>query len=84
MTIDLEEYSALKRKAEKLRSQADRAQGALEHHMKRLRDEFDCNSIEEAEEALEELKKEEEKIAEKYGKALEKFKKEWGDKLKNV
>ena len=77
MSIDIQEYTNLKKRADSLKSQADRAQGALEQHMKKLKEEFNCESIAEAEELLNQLKDEQKKIEVSYNKALGEFKEKW-------
>ncbi len=79
--IDLDEYQTLKRKAEKAKSDVARAEGALEQQMKSLKDEFDCESIEDAEKMLKDLEKKESVAETKYNKELEEFKNKWEDKL---
>ena len=81
VAIDLDEFNRLKSKAENLKVQAERAQGALEQNMKQLQEEFECESVEEARVLLEELAEEKEKIEASYEKALDTFKVTWGDKL---
>lgn len=81
MTIDIDEYQALKRKAEKSKSDVARAEGALEQQMKKLKDDFDCESIEDAEYLLDTLEKEEEKAEQQYEKELAIFNEKWGDQL---
>jgi hypothetical protein len=81
MPIDLIEYNRLKRRAEELRSQADKAQGGLEQHMRKLKTEFNCDSVEQAEKILEELKSEQNELETSYTKALAEFKKKWKDQL---
>ena len=77
----IEDLEKLKEKAEEIRQQRDRAQGRLEETEKRLREEFQVNSIDEAEELLEKLEKEEKQAETEFEKALEEFNEKWGDQL---
>ncbi len=79
--IDLNEYQALQRKSEKSKSDVARAEGALEQQMKKLKNDFGCESIEDAEYLLGTLEKQEEKAERQYEKELDSFKEKWGDQL---
>lgn len=81
MVISVEEYQQLKKRAEKARADADRAQGALEQQLQKLENEFDCRTIEEAEELLGKLQKEEQEAEQSYQKELEVFEEKWGEQL---
>lgn len=81
MSIDLDEYQSLKRKSEKAKADFARAEGALGQQMKKLKDDFDCASVEAAEKLLKSLEKEEEKAEQKYNEELESFKEKWGEEL---
>ena len=79
--IDEQEYKKLKRLAEEAQSDKDRATGQLEAAMQRLRDEFECDSLEEAEALQKRLDKEAAKTEKEYDAAREAFKVEWGEKI---
>ncbi len=81
MTIDLNEYQTLQRKSEKSKSDVARAEGALEQQMKKLKNDFGCESIEDAESLLGTLEEQEEKAERQYEKELDIFKEKWGDQL---
>lgn len=81
MTIDLEKYQVLKQKAEKSKSDVARAEGALEQQMKKLKDDFNCETITESEVLLRELEKAEKQAEQKYEKELTIFNEKWGDQL---
>lgn len=81
MTIDLDEFKRLQEKVEAAKSRAERAKGQFDQLMERLKDEFDCSSIEEAEELIEQKKKERSKAEKSYRAALDKFEKDYGDKI---
>jgi uncharacterized protein YukE len=81
--MNLKEITELKEKVENAQRQADEARGEIKAAEKQLKDEFDCNSVEEAEKLLKKWQKkleadeqtlEEEKEAyeEKYKDALNK------------
>ena len=74
---DLKDYLQLKKEAEEAQQQADKAEGALEGVMKRLKDEFGCKSLESAEKKLKELEKIEKKAKKDFAAAVEKFEEDW-------
>jgi predicted nucleic acid-binding Zn-ribbon protein len=81
MTIDINEFNHLRQKVQKLQRDADKAEGALNEQLKHLKEEFDCDSIEEAEAYLVELEKKVAAAEKIYRKELKEFRKQWGDKL---
>lgn len=80
MFDDLQE---LKRKVEGLQREHDRAAGARDQLMKRLKAEFGCSTLEEAEALLERLQVEEREAARKYTARKKKFEKEFGPVLRS-
>ena len=84
MSINLQEYSALKEKTEHLQREADKAAGVLESTMAKLKEDFDCDTLEEAEELLSKLDEEAGAAGVKYTKELKKFKDEFGELLNGV
>ena len=82
--MDLPEYEKLKRKADRLKAEAERAAGALEQTMARLKEEFDCDTLADAEELLAVKKQEEAKAKKGYESELGAFKEEWGEQLERV
>lgn len=80
--MSLSEYRARKRAVEKLRREADQSAGALDELLRRLKEEFDCASVEEARKELLRLSKEGQKLEAKYGKAWREFEEKWGEQLK--
>ena len=79
--MELKEYNRLKGKVDDLRAAADRAAGALEQQMDRLYREFECRSLEEAEELLDKLEQEEAVAKHRYEEELKAFQEQWGEKL---
>ncbi len=79
--MDLKKFQRLKEKAEALRTEAEQAKGALNQLMTKLNEEYDCQSIEDAEKLLEKYEKEVKKAEEDYDKELISFEEEWGEKL---
>ena len=73
----LQDYLRLKDEVEQAQKQADRSAGALEQSLKRLKDEFDCSSLKEAESMLKTLKKQEQKHRQDFEEALAEFEEEW-------
>ena len=84
MTDLLDRYQKMKRKADELRREADRAEGALEQLMEKLKEDFDCDTLEEAEQLSKRLEKEAKEAEEQFDVAVEEFEEEWGDELENA
>ena len=78
MAIDLEKYTKLKARAEKAKSDVNRAEGVLEEQKKKLKSEFNVETIEEAEKLLETLGKERKEAEEKYNAEFAAFETKWG------
>jgi multidrug resistance efflux pump len=78
---DLERYQKMKQRAADLRREADRAEGALEQVMKKLKDDFGCKTLKEAEQLQEKLTVEVEEADEKFGALLKDFEDKWGHLL---
>lgn len=81
MTIDVAEYTSLKEKVDRLRTKADKAKGAFDASLKRLKDEFGCGSLDEARDKLDELKQEQAEAGCQYVEAMDQFKEKWGEVL---
>ncbi len=79
MTID--ELLKLRKQAESLRQQADRADGAKVQILRELKEKFKVGSAKEAKELLKELEKEETAAEKEYQRKLGDFEKEWKDRL---
>ena len=74
-------FLKLKEKVEQAQQRADKAEGALSQIMKRLKDEFDCSTLKEAESKLKTLQKKEEALKEKFETAKEDFEEKWDERL---
>lgn len=77
----IKQLEQLKTKVQEMEVEYNRAQGRLEETEKRMKDEFEVGSIEEAKQLLQELQKKEEKAEADFEKALEKFHEKWGEQL---
>jgi hypothetical protein len=77
----LDDFDRMKREEAKLRSQVDKAKGALQQILKRLKEEFGCETVEEGEKLLKKLTAERDAKAEKYLAERKRFKSKWKDKL---
>ena len=78
---NLNDFTMLKTKAEKLQREASRAEGALEADMKRLKSEFGCSSLKEADAKLIEMREEEDRAKAAFDELFAKFEKDWADDL---
>ena len=77
----LKNLEELKARAEKMRQQADRAQGALEQTKKQLKEEFEVDSVEEAEKLLKKMETKERQAKEEFETAQTAFMEKWGEEL---
>ncbi len=72
-------FRELKQAHENARTEAERAEGALIQVMSQLKQEFDCDSLVEAQEKLNRLKKQQDREARELDKAVADYEKAWGD-----
>lgn len=77
--IDDIEFKQLKRKADQARQTRDRAAGQLDGVMARLKDEFNCGTLAEAEKKLTALTKKAGQAERKYNTAVEEFEEAWAN-----
>lgn len=75
--IDEEKFRQLKRKAEEAQTAKDRATGQLQSVQKRLKDEFGCSSLKEAEAKAEKLDEEAKAAEEEFESAVQDFEEKW-------
>ena len=75
--ITEESYKRLKREVEEAKSEASRAQGALDQLLTRLKEEFECDTLEAAKKALAELGRKKEEAQEKFEKAMKSYQEKW-------
>ena len=73
--------SALERKAAKLEAKINQLQGQRKLLMSNLKKEFDCESIEDAEELLDELESEFNDLRSELSKGIKAFEKKWEAEL---
>jgi septation ring formation regulator EzrA len=77
----LERFQQLKQKSDSLQQQISRAEGALEQHLSRLRQEHDCNSIKEARTKLRSLEEKAATAEEQFAQAADEFETKWAEVL---
>jgi len=80
----LETYQKLKKRAELLKSEISKAEGAYENVMQQIKEQFDCDDLEQAETLAEQLKKQAEEAEQKYNAALDAFNAKWEKKFDSV
>ena len=78
---NLDKLTKLKKKAEAAQREADKAQGALEQILSQLKEEFKCDSLEDAEYLLATLHDQERLTLEAFDEAMTEFEKRYGDKI---
>lgn len=78
MTIlTLDDYPELKRRSAELAKEAERAAGRYDELMARLKKEYGCSTIKQAQKLLEQIKDEEQEALRSWNAALKKLKKDW-------
>ena len=70
-------FRELKAEIEIVREESQRAQGALDQLMGRLKEEFDCSTLKEAKKELEKLTTERDKAEKEFEKALAAYETKW-------
>ncbi len=78
---DLKKLTKIKDQVTDLKRSADRAQGAFDRILKQLKDDYDCDSLEEAKDKLSKRRKELKVVEHDFDVAMRKFEKRWGDIL---
>ena len=80
--IDIRRYEKLKGDVDRLQRDVSRSEGALQQQMIRLKSDYDCDGVKEAEAELKRLKGELDDKEQKFKKELVEFETEWGEVLK--
>lgn len=76
-----DDFQKLQRQVEQIREAKAKADGAVGEILKRLKKEFGCKSLAEAQRKLKELEQEERDQFVAYREARDEFDKKWKDKL---
>ncbi len=79
--IMIDDFEALKRRVAEVTAKKDRAAGALEQTLKRIRSKYGCKTLEAAEALLIQKENKRQKTAEEYVDKKQAFEKEWKEKL---
>jgi hypothetical protein len=72
-----EKYRRLKQEVEDTKAEADRAQGALDQLLSRLKDEFGCRNLKEAKAKLAELEEKKKKAESVFEKISKDYEERW-------
>lgn len=75
--ITLTEYQRLQRNVEEKKREADKAEGAFEAALKRLKDEFDCATAEDAKKLLAKLTREAEEAEREFEELFDQLQKDY-------
>ena len=75
--MTVKEYQNLKRTAEEMKAAAERAAGARESILKRIKQEFGCSNLKEARRLLEKMQGKIGALEADFHKEVEKLKKKW-------
>lgn len=74
-------YKRLKREIDKLDREISRKEGAQEELLRTLQRDFECETLDDAQDLLEALQQQEHKLKNKFDQELEAFEEKWGDVL---
>jgi len=75
--ITEQEYRRLKEEYETAKSEAEQAKGALSQLTEQLKEEFDCDNLEQAEAKLKRLMAEQERIEKDFRRSLKDYETKW-------
>ena len=75
----LDKFLSLKKRHSQAQQEADQAEGAEREVMKQIKDEFSCNTLNDAKRTLKQKRKQEADSKEKFDTAFEKFEEDWPD-----
>ena len=79
--MGMQDWQETKRKIEELKRQKDRADGAYDLLVQRLKEDFGCVNLQDAEDELDQLDSQIERLESQLTKALGKFEKKYGKQL---
>ena len=82
--MKVEEYQTMKKQADKLGREAERAAGKVETLTAQLQEQFGCKTLKEAEKKLRELEKRKDELEQDFERRMTVFKEEWGERLEEV
>lgn len=75
--LSREEFEKLKRQVEDAKAEADRAQGAYDQLMERLKKEFNCKTLEEAKILLVKIQRQREEAGKVFQTKMDDYKRKW-------
>lgn len=75
--LSREEFEKLKRQVEDAKAEADRAQGAYDQLMERLKKEFNCNTLDEAKTLLVKIQRRREEAGKAFQTKMDDYKRKW-------
>lgn len=81
MAVDLREFHELKAEVDRCQREADRAEGALEQLMAKLKSEYGVTTVDEAKQLQQRLMAQAARDSQAYDTALAAFKEDWGHAL---
>ena len=79
--MDVKRYTELKNTVDRLQRDHDRAEGVLSGLMSRLKQEHDCDTLEEAKAKLKQLERKAQEAEQRADEALAEFEESYGDQL---
>lgn len=79
--MDVKQFVALKARLEEKKHELSKAKGVQSEIDSTLKQEFNCGSIEEARQMLEEVKQEEAKFEEQLSQSVAEFEEKYGERL---
>lgn len=82
--IVMDDFQKLLKQVEEIKQRRDKAAGAVEQLIKRLKADFGCESLGEAKRKLKELEEEERQAFTAYNQARKVFDRKWKEKLEKL
>lgn len=82
--MKVNDFLELKRKIDETKQKHSKAVGSRDTMLQRLKADYDCNSLEEAEEMLRGLQEKKTKLQKLHASRLKVFEEKWADKLTDL
>ena len=79
--MEIAKYLKMKKEIETLNRKADRAEGSMQEILRILKDEFDCESIEQSVDLLNRLQDTADELKRKFDKALKALERKYSEQL---
>ena len=75
--LSKEEFEKLKREVDQAHAESERAKGARDQLMRRLHDEFECDSLEEARTLLKKIQRQKDEAMKTFDEKMSDYRRKW-------